>query len=59
MPGDGDEATEATAEAEGESEAEGELEALIDLDAAGAPEAEPEAVEAEIPEIQAETLKEV
>ena len=59
VPGDGDEATEATAEAEGESEAEGELEALIDLDAAGAPEAEPEAVEAEIPEIQAETLKEV
>jgi segregation and condensation protein B len=57
VPGDGDEATGVTAEAEVE------LEALIDLDATGAPEAEPEAEaaepEAENPEIPSETPKEV
>ena len=52
-PGDGDEGIVSTAEAESE------LEALIDLDAAGALETEPEAVEVENPEIQAETPKEV
>jgi len=57
VPGDGDEATGVTAEAEVE------LEALIDLDATGAPEAEPEAEaaepKAENPEIPSETPKEV
>ena len=63
VPGDGDEAPAATAEAEGELESEVELEALIDLDAAGAPEAEPGAEvaepEAENHEIPPETSKEV
>jgi len=63
VPGDGDEATGASAEAEVELEAKVELEALIELDATGAPEAEPEAEaaepEAENPEIPAETPKEV